>query len=187
MFNSEKGAGDKLDDTATKKALPHEDSTCIRRRKTFWDHKRLTDMLEGRRFSISSKDKVGRNSRPTLGESIRQFNESRDLKTNTCGSDPDILRERLRTSDKRSSLKKSSAMNHLNIRDEHPKSESTVRKSVSNSRSNDNLNYEKVSQKLSSDSVDDTAAEGDTEALQEKMEHTELSFMDIVRSNLQNL
>ena len=58
LFNSEKGTGDKLDDTAAKKALPHEDSTCPRRRKTFWDHKRLTDMLEGRRFSISSKDKV---------------------------------------------------------------------------------------------------------------------------------
>ena len=209
LFNSEKGTGDKLDDTAAKKALPHEDSTCTRRRKTFWDHKRLTDLLEGRRFSISSKDKVGRNSQPTLGESIRHFNESRDLKTITCGSDPDIFRERLRTSDNSSSLKKSSdpnilrerlrtsdnrsgqkkssAMNRLDIRDEHPKSEPTVRKSVSNSRSNGNLDNEKVSQKLSSDIVDDTTAEGDTEALQGEKEHAELSFMDIVRSNLQTL
>ena len=187
LFNSEKEAGDKLDDTAARKALPHEDSTCTRRMKTIWDHRRLTDMLEGRRFSISSKDKVGRNSQPTLGESIKQFNESRDLKTKTCGSEQDILREKLRTSDNRSSLNKSSATNRLNIRDEHPKSESTVRKSVSYSRSNGNQNYGKVSQKLSSDSVDDTIAEGDTEALQEKKEYTTLSFMDIVRSNLQNL
>ena len=195
LFNSEKGTEEKLDDTAAMEALPNEDSTytrrikttCTRRKKTVWDHKRLSDMLEGRRFSKTSKDKVGRNSLPSLGESIRQFNESSDFKTNTCGSDPDILREKLCTSDNRSSPKKGSATNRLNIRDEHPKSESKGRKSGSNSRFNGNLNDEKVSQTLSSDSLDDSTAEVDTEALQVNKEHIELSFMDIVRSNLHKL
>ena len=117
---------------------------CPRPMITVWDHQRLSDMLEGRRFRKTSKDKVGLNSLPVLDESIRQFNKSRDMKTNTCGSYSDILRDRLRTRDNRSNLKKYSGRNRLDITNRLPNTEPTGRKSISISRLCGNLDGKKL-------------------------------------------
>ena len=47
--------------------------------------------------------------------------------------------------------------------------------------------WQKVSKTASIDSLDDSTTVDYTETSQEDKEHTELSFIDIVRSNLQNL
>ena len=186
LFSSKQATADETNTTVTSEAfIPHERS-CPRPMKTVWDHQRLSDMLEGRRFRNTSKDAVGRNS-ILLDESIRQFNESRDLKTNTCVSDSDILRAKPKKRDNASNLKRSTARNCLDISIELPDAAHTDRKSVSIPSTCSNLNDKKVRQSDSIDSLDDSITEDDTEASQEDKEHTVLSFMDIVQSNLQNL
>ena len=187
LFSSDQATADATNNTATSEALINDERSCPRPMKTVWDHQRLSDMLEGRRFRMTSKDKVGCNSTPVLDESIRHFNESRDLITNSCGSNSDILGDRLRTRDNRSNLKKYSERNRLDITDELPNTESTGRKPISISSIFGNLDGKKVSKTDSIDSLDDSTTVDYTEASQEDKEHTVLSFMDIVRSNLQNL
>ena len=187
LFSSEQATADETNNTAKSEAFINDERSCPRPKKTVWDHQRLSDMLEGRRFRKTSKDKVGCNSLPVLDESIRHFNESRDLITNTSGSYSDILGDRLRTRDNRSNLKKYSGRNRLDIMDELPNTESTGRKSICISSLYGNVDGKKVSTTDSIDSLDDSTTVDYTEASQEDKEHTELSFMDIVRSNLQNL
>ena len=187
LFSSEQATADETNTTVTSEASITDEKSCPRQMKTVWNHQRLSDMLEGRRFGKTSKDAVGRNLIPVLGESIRQVNESRDLKTNNCVSDSDILREKLKKRDNLSNIKRSTVKNCLDISIELPDTAHTDRKSVSISSTRGNLNDKKVGQSDSIDSLDDSTTEDDTEASQENKEHTVLSFMDIVRSNLQNL
>ena len=187
LFSSEQATADETNSTATGEVFISDQWSCPRPMKTVWDHQRLSDMLEGRPFRKTSKDKVGLNSLTVLDESIRQFKKSRDLKTNTCGPDSDFLGDRLRTRHNRSNLKKCSARKRLDITEELPNTESSGRKSLSISSLRGNLDDKNVSKTDSIDSLDDSTTVDYTEASQEDKENTELSFMDIVRSNLKNL
>ena len=187
LFSSEQATADETNTTLTSEAFIPDERACPRPMKTVWDHQRLSDMLEGRRFRKTSKNAARRNLLPVLDESIRQFKESRDLKTNTSVSDSDILNEKPNKRDNVSNLKRSTARNCLDISIELPDTAHTDRKSVSIPSTRGNLNDKKVRQADSIDSLDVSTTEDDTEASQEDKEHTVLSFMDIVRSNLQNL